>query len=81
MTLDCQVSLTPGGCAELTPSCLIADSNKDAALGRSLVRDLYCNGQWSVFSRLTAIVPHGGTIGYVRSRSRSRCSPSAEIRR
>ncbi|GAA5919096.1 hypothetical protein JCM1841_005621 [Sporobolomyces salmonicolor] len=38
-------------------------SSKDAAVGRALSRDLYCNGQWSVFTHLTAIVPHGGTLG------------------
>ncbi|KAK4054726.1 hypothetical protein OIV83_000650 [Microbotryomycetes sp. JL201] len=38
-------------------------SNKSAAVARSLVRDLNCNGSWSVFARLTALVPQGGSIG------------------
>lgn len=36
---------------------------KEMAVARSLARDLYSNGQWSVFSRLVAIVGHGGSIG------------------
>ena len=42
-------------------------SSKDAGLGRSLVKDMYCNGSWDVFGRLSAIVPHGGTLGCVSS--------------
>ncbi|GAA5961933.1 hypothetical protein JCM3765_006442 [Sporobolomyces pararoseus] len=38
-------------------------TSKDAGLARSLSRDLYCNGSWDVFTRLVAIVPHGGTLG------------------
>ena len=37
-------------------------SSKDAGLGRSLVKDMSCNGSWDVFGRLSAIVPHGGTL-------------------
>lgn len=36
---------------------------KEAGVGRQLARDLYANGQWNVLSRLTAIVPHGASIG------------------
>ncbi|GAA6040761.1 hypothetical protein JCM8097_003285 [Rhodosporidiobolus ruineniae] len=38
-------------------------SSRDAGIGRALVRDLYANGEWRIFSHLSAIVPHGGTIG------------------
>ncbi|GAA5875776.1 hypothetical protein JCM16303_003992 [Sporobolomyces ruberrimus] len=38
-------------------------TSKDAGLARALAKDLYCNGSWDVFTRLTAIVPHGGTLG------------------
>ncbi|BGP13018.1 hypothetical protein JCM10213v2_000937 [Rhodosporidiobolus nylandii] len=40
-----------------------AVSSRDAGVGRALVRDLYANGEWGIFSHLSAIVPHGGTIG------------------
>ncbi|GAA5974008.1 hypothetical protein JCM11641_008210 [Rhodosporidiobolus odoratus] len=40
-----------------------AISSRDAGVGRALVRDLYANGEWKIFSHLSAIVPHGGTIG------------------
>ncbi|GAA5880700.1 hypothetical protein JCM3774_002799 [Rhodotorula dairenensis] len=37
--------------------------NRDAGIGRALVRDLYCNGKWDVFAHFSAISPHGGTNG------------------
>ncbi|GAA5896228.1 xylulokinase [Sporobolomyces salmoneus] len=37
--------------------------SKDAGLARSLSKDLYANGSWDVFTKLVAIVPHGGTLG------------------
>ncbi|BGP21911.1 xylulokinase [Rhodotorula toruloides] len=46
-----------------TPEFIAIISSRDAGVGRALSRDLYCNGQWDVFSHLSAIVPHGGTIG------------------
>ena len=46
-------------------------SSKGAGLGRSLVKDMYCNGSWDVFGRLSAIVPHGGTLGCVSLSSRA----------
>ncbi|SCZ90920.1 BZ3500_MvSof-1268-A1-R1_Chr1-3g02383 [Microbotryum saponariae] len=36
---------------------------RNSALGRSLARDLYCNGDWNTFARLVALSPHGGSIG------------------
>jgi len=41
--------------------------NPGAATGRSLVRDLYADGEWQTYSQLCAIVPHGGSIGYALS--------------
>ncbi|GAA6056256.1 hypothetical protein JCM3770_007279 [Rhodotorula araucariae] len=46
-----------------TASYIAVISSRDAGLGRALSRDMYCNGQWDVFAHLSAIVPHGGTIG------------------
>ncbi|GAA6010365.1 hypothetical protein JCM10207_005194 [Rhodosporidiobolus poonsookiae] len=46
-----------------TSSFVAAVSSRDAGIGRALVRDLYANGEWKIFSHLSAIVPHGGTIG------------------
>lgn len=39
--------------------------SRGAGTGRALIRDLYANGEWKIFSHLSAIVPHGGTIGCV----------------
>ncbi|BGP29117.1 hypothetical protein JCM10296v2_000855 [Rhodotorula toruloides] len=52
-----------GGEVDGTPEFVAVISSRDAGVGRALSRDLYCNGQWDVFSHLSAIVPHGGTIG------------------
>ncbi|GAA5911938.1 hypothetical protein JCM6882_004720 [Rhodosporidiobolus microsporus] len=38
-------------------------SSRDNGVGRALVRDLYANSDWKIFGHLSAIVPHGGTIG------------------
>ncbi|KPV78672.1 uncharacterized protein RHOBADRAFT_51111 [Rhodotorula graminis WP1] len=48
---------------EGTPDFVAFISSRDAGIGRALARDMYCNGQWPVFAHLSAIVPHGGTIG------------------
>ncbi|BGP36950.1 hypothetical protein JCM10449v2_000854 [Rhodotorula kratochvilovae] len=48
---------------EDTPDYVAVIASRDAGIGRALSRDMYCNGQWDVFSHLSAIVPHGGTIG------------------
>ncbi|GAA5842289.1 hypothetical protein JCM9279_005334 [Rhodotorula babjevae] len=48
---------------ERTPDYVAFISSRDAGIGRALARDMYCNGQWPVFAHLSAIVPHGGTIG------------------
>ncbi|GAA5853403.1 hypothetical protein JCM8547_002441 [Rhodosporidiobolus lusitaniae] len=48
---------------ERTARFVAAISSRDAGVGRALVRDLYANGEWSIFGHLSAIVPHGGTIG------------------
>ena len=45
------------------PRCV--HRSHDAGIGRALSRDMYANGEWDVFAHLSAIVPHGGTIGYV----------------
>ncbi|GAA5979891.1 hypothetical protein JCM10908_001454 [Rhodotorula pacifica] len=37
--------------------------NRDAGIGRALLRDLYCNGKWNTFEHLSGISPHGGTLG------------------
>jgi hypothetical protein len=42
-------------------------SSRGAGTGRALIRDLYANGEWKIFGHLSAIVPHGGTIGCVPS--------------
>ncbi|GAA6059595.1 hypothetical protein JCM10212_005094 [Sporobolomyces blumeae] len=46
-----------------TPPFVVAVESKHAGLGRTLARDLYCNGAWDVFTRLTAIVPFGASLG------------------
>jgi hypothetical protein len=38
--------------------------NRNADVPRALVRDMYTKS-WSAFDRLVAIVPPGGSIGYV----------------
>ncbi|GAA6000338.1 uncharacterized protein JCM10292_001465 [Rhodotorula paludigena] len=57
-----QASETEGETVQ-TPNFIAIVSSRDAGIGRALSRDLYCNGQWDVFSHLSAIVPHGGTLG------------------
>lgn len=37
--------------------------NEGAATGRSLVRDMYADGNWNTYSQLCAIVPQGGSVG------------------
>lgn len=38
--------------------------NRNGDVPRALVRDMYTKS-WSAFDRLVAIVPPGGSIGYV----------------
>ena len=40
--------------------------DRNADVPRALVRDMYTKS-WSAFDRLVAIVPPGGSIGYVIS--------------
>jgi xylulokinase len=41
-------------------------TSRNADVPRALVRDMYTKS-WSAFDRLVAIVPPGGSIGYVNS--------------
>ncbi|GAA5839611.1 hypothetical protein JCM11251_003558 [Rhodosporidiobolus azoricus] len=51
-----------GGGAD-TSRFVASVSSRDNGVGRALVRDLYANSDWRIFGHLSAIVPHGGTIG------------------
>jgi len=55
-------------------------SSKDAGVGRSLVKDMYCNGSWDVFGRFSAIVPHGGTLGCVSLSSRAQTESRTDLK-
>lgn len=47
---------------------LLTYIDRNADVPRALVRDMYTKS-WSAFDRLVAIVPPGGSIGYVNSES------------
>ncbi len=51
-----------------SPEILILTSFRNADVPRALVRDMYTKS-WSAFDRLVAIVPPGGSIGFVKARS------------
>ncbi|GAA5922173.1 xylulokinase [Sporobolomyces koalae] len=52
-----------GNAQEKEARYVVMLTSQSAGLARALARDLYCNGSWDVFSRLSAMVPHGGTLG------------------
>ncbi|SCV68804.1 BQ2448_925 [Microbotryum intermedium] len=47
-----------------SPTYVAEIVGRNGALGRSLARDLYCNGDWNTFARLVALSSQGQSISY-----------------